>query len=362
MKPNVTNEPLHSIAKSVGIITAFLLIVIPFILKSQEPDPFGDFSNRYIWVELQTKTGLTVDGKSISTSEFKALLSNIPSQNSHVYIFSEKGTHRAGEGLKIQALAAGHKEVHFFPFIRPRLGGFAQPEFILEYRLSLLTIPEIRTKETPLTEIVDFIRERGIEIDWANTYTPKGIELILRGDNLKGMLLTFEFEDIRLGELLWEVAKASDLEMTVEQNAVVLAPHGTNPPYQRHENAKKVDPEIWECCRQLYFTDLPGFRFHETPLPEAIDYLIKQTHQLLSEKFPDRDSLEFVTIGVPRNSDKRVSLKLIHPTIHDAIKYTCYQVGYDFRLLPQGIVIFPSQEGFYGDGEANTQSKTNNGR
>lgn len=94
----------------------------------------------------------------------------------------------------------------------------------LQAKLDAIMIPQIQFHEATLSETVEFLRRKSLDLDTTTTDpNQKGVNMIVKaGGNLAEARITLDLKNIPLGEALKYVAQLSNLRLVVERYAVTL--------------------------------------------------------------------------------------------------------------------------------------------
>ncbi|MEM8953700.1 MAG: Amuc_1098 family type IV pilus outer membrane protein [Verrucomicrobiota bacterium] len=122
------------------------------------------------------------------------------------------------------SLPAGGTEIY-------RSSAAADPRAYVRNKLETIVVPSVSFRETPLDDVIEFIRQRSVELDVGEAdEARKGIGIILNdgGDPTLGRTkkVTLQLNNAPLSALLRYVAELTGLRYDIEQFAVVLAPVG----------------------------------------------------------------------------------------------------------------------------------------
>ena len=99
------------------------------------------------------------------------------------------------------------------------------PEFIRE--IVAIKIPKIDAKDTTLSELIDFIAHRIMELD---THKPGGISFLTAGEFKGGVIeVDYAAKDVRVDKVFTDLARLFQVEFHVTSVGVVVTPTGARP-------------------------------------------------------------------------------------------------------------------------------------
>jgi beta-lactamase regulating signal transducer with metallopeptidase domain len=108
----------------------------------------------------------------------------------------------------------------------------------LEAKLDLIVLPELSFTGTPMSEVISILRARSKELDPDKAIATNGVNFVLRLErlpdktmfNLADIRVTYQKKNVTLRQVLADIARAANLTMTVDANAVTLAKAGPGDP------------------------------------------------------------------------------------------------------------------------------------
>jgi bla regulator protein blaR1 len=159
----------------------------------------------------------------------------------------------------------------------------------LQVKLDSIILPSVLFADATLTEAVDFLRHKSLELDTTTTDpNQKGVSMILKtGDKTPDARITLNLKNIPLGEALKYVAQLSNLRLVVEHYAVTLISQADFEAQQKRaagsiaaQPAKEASPAQVHANKII----LPQVQFHEATLDEAITFIRIKSLQLDPEK------------------------------------------------------------------------------
>jgi len=94
----------------------------------------------------------------------------------------------------------------------------------LQAKLDAMVIPQMQFRNATLTEAVEFLRSKSLDLDTTTTDpNQKGVNIIVKADNKAAEAkITLDLKNVPLGAALKYVAQLSGLQLVVEPHAVVL--------------------------------------------------------------------------------------------------------------------------------------------
>jgi hypothetical protein len=100
----------------------------------------------------------------------------------------------------------------------------ADEKIPLQAKLDAIVIPQIQFHEATLSEAVEFLRRKSLDLDTTTTDpNQKGVNMIVKEvGNIAEARITLDLKNIPLGEALKYVAQLSNLRLVVERYAVTL--------------------------------------------------------------------------------------------------------------------------------------------
>jgi beta-lactamase regulating signal transducer with metallopeptidase domain len=108
----------------------------------------------------------------------------------------------------------------------------------LEAKLDLIVLPDHSFTGVPMGEVISYLRARSKELDPDKAIATNGVNFVLQHARLPDgtmfnpadIRLTYEMKNVTLKQALKAIARATNLTMTVDANAVTLAKGGVNDP------------------------------------------------------------------------------------------------------------------------------------
>jgi beta-lactamase regulating signal transducer with metallopeptidase domain len=105
---------------------------------------------------------------------------------------------------------------------------------VLEAKLDLIVLPELSFTGAPLSEVISFLRARSKELDPDKAIATNGVNFVIQHHRLPDgamfnpadIRLTYETKNVTLKQALKAIARATNLTMTVDAQAVTLAKAG----------------------------------------------------------------------------------------------------------------------------------------
>lgn len=105
---------------------------------------------------------------------------------------------------------------------------------VLEAKLDLIVLPDHSFIDAPLRDVVGFLRDRSRELDPDKAIATNGVNFVIQHHRLPDgtkfnpadIRLTYETKNVTLKQALKAIARATNLTMTVDAQAVTLAKAG----------------------------------------------------------------------------------------------------------------------------------------
>lgn len=203
---------------------------------------------------------------------------------------------------------------------------------VLQDRLKQIVLPSLKFKETPLKDVVDYLKMKSRELDPAR----QGVNVLARpGEKRLETPITLTLTNVTLGDALHAVADLAGMRMQVQAYAVILdvarptaaaapapAPAAAAPLLQGDE-VKRAERII-----------LPFVEFRDATVEEAIEFF--RTKSLAHD--PDKKGVKILLRGDAKSAPK-LTLSLKDVPLMEALRYTAELAQLQLKAAPDGLVL-----------------------
>jgi len=222
----------------------------------------------------------------------------------------------------------------------------------LEKKLKTIVLPSIEFSNTPLKSAIDFIVQKSVELDAAESdVQKKGINCVLVGDpkELQSIRISVKITNAPIGEILRYTLSLAGMGYQVQPNAVVIAAQAESEVAQdanqlgASEGADRAAVAAME--KKMKNIRIPSLEFVDTPLPAALQFLRQRSFELdVDEKDPANKGVNVILGGNPKGVGNgseypKLTLKLSNVSLFDAFRYTANLTKMEFRIEPHAIVL-----------------------
>ncbi len=146
-----------------------------------------------------------------------------------------------------------------------------QPANAFHVKAKQLVLPRVQFKNAKLSEAVEYLRRKSVEIDPAKN----GLNILLRASDKGDPEITLDVSDVRFSEALGYVAQLSGSVVTYESYAVLITPQAnkTKAPVAAPQTAapKAVLPAT-DLTKRAAGIILPSVEFREASVEEALEF------------------------------------------------------------------------------------------
>lgn len=203
-------------------------------------------------------------------------------------------------------------------------------------KLRSVHLPSVELREVSLSDALDYLKSRSIELDPART----GVNFILSGDKEVGERpVTAVLADVTLGQALWFVGEVARVDFRLDPHAVLVAPRPEGKAGSKQGG--RSDPNV---VRKLNSIQVPSIEFNETQFEDALQFFREFSVQLdKTSSDPAKRGVNIVQIPpVEPGEPKRISMRLTKVPLSEAIRYACELAGYDIRVEMGAVIVSPT--------------------
>lgn len=193
-------------------------------------------------------------------------------------------------------------------------------------KLSDLIVPELEFSGTPLTDAVTIIQQKSVELDPAK----QGVNIVILSPELRKKPVTLKLKNATLSDTIRYTSMLVNARMNTTRFAVTIS----------SRNVDKVelvvqDTESMEA--RLENIILPKVEFKDTPLVEALDFLVSQSGEL----DPSRKGGVNIIYRGEREAEGRapITLQLSNIPLRETLKYTAQIASHNFVIEPNAVVV-----------------------
>jgi len=214
-----------------------------------------------------------------------------------------------------------------------------------------IILPQVKFKDTPMEEAVDFLRMKGVELDKAERDPGrKGINFVIRRPRLVGgekpkemPRITLEMKDVSVYSLMAEVAKQTGTRCKIDDFAVTFVPLDEKDPVPltreqaeaRAKDAPPYGPKTVENLNKARNIILGIVDFENVSLKEAVDFL-----NLQAKANSKAGPAPKITIGPNTKGDAMIEgLHLRNVPLAEALRYCAEAVKEKFTVNDEGLQI-----------------------
>ena len=213
----------------------------------------------------------------------------------------------------------------------------------LQAKLDAIVIPQVQFQNATLTEAVEFLRRRSIDLDTTTTDpTQKGVNIVVKPDGKSPQpTITLNLNHIPLGEALKYVAQLSNLHLAVERFAVTLLPQ---PDFEAQQKSTNIPPAAPAPQAQspaeahARAIILPNVQFKDASLTEAVEFIRIKSRELDPQK-------KGLNILVKPGGDPKaeITLQFSNISAHEALRYCAEIAGHQLSVDGDVHVITPTK-------------------
>lgn len=220
----------------------------------------------------------------------------------------------------------------------------------VEAKLKTIVIPKVQFKDTALKDVLNFLRQKSVELDRAEKDPAKrGVNLVLRPGGKPDVIdtpITLNLTNVPLGDAFRYTADLGGLDYRVNGPSVVIQPKSDKPVVEENAPEKpagKVGP-IEAKLKQIV---IPNIKMRDMPFNQAIEFLRQSSITLDSEKNPAKQGVNFIIRGKPRKIGEpaaempKVTMQLTSVSLGDALRYITQLSNYEVELTENAVVLEP---------------------
>ena len=240
------------------------------------------------------------------------------------------------EAVSISEPAAPGKEGTPLPPMNRSIATLLQRKSVLRALCSIV-LKKVEFQETPAVSAFDYLVTQSRKADPDGS----GISVIPLGDPdlLAASKVTLNLQDVTLLEAIRYTAQVANLKFRVEPYAVFVVPSGNDekPGPQTSSLDRDVDLLIGgnSTSRKLGAITIPQIAFDETPIRNAVDYLIAEGRKA----DPKHQGVNFVLALSPDQLKTTVTLDLRNVTLAQALKFLTQVTGVDAQAENNAVVL-----------------------
>lgn len=192
-------------------------------------------------------------------------------------------------------------------------------------------LPQIEFEETPLSDVVEFLRLKSIELD----PNRQGVNILFDPEVDQAKPVSLHLGDVTVGTALVCLIDHARLDYRVDNHAFLILPGG------KGELAKKVPPEagatgkFTPAVRARSF-EMDRVEFVEAPLKDVATYLSRR----YKEENPTAPAFNIV-LSSAIDDTIPVSMKLSNVPASRVLYYVSRTTGVEIRLEPYAVFIDP---------------------
>lgn len=206
--------------------------------------------------------------------------------------------------------------------------GFAGHAFSqnkVEDKLESLVLPVLNFHDTPLSDAIEFLQQKTIELDPKK----KGINIAILNQGLRSKPVTLKLRDIPIGEAIRYTSLVVGAHMKKGDFAVTIIP---GEPVQ---DEKKIEYDSTAYEKKLKSIIVPSIEFRETPLGDALDFLVAKSRELDSQG----QGINLVYHG--NSNQNPVTLRLNDIPLGEALLYVVEIAEHKQSVETHAVVISP---------------------
>lgn len=208
----------------------------------------------------------------------------------------------------------------------------------IETTLKETLIPRVEFQDTPLKDALRFLGQKG-----------GGLNIILNAPESADTKITLRLSNVPLAEALRYTSNLAQLNYRVDANAVVVEPIDKKDRIRKgwDRQIKHGDGPV---AQKLQSIIIPSIEFKDTPLRDAIDFLVLKSKEL-DDSTDDREKKGF-NIVVNASSpgvDSVITLRLTNVPIGEALRYTTSLANLQYYLDSNAVVISDNPAPVTGD-------------
>lgn len=216
----------------------------------------------------------------------------------------------------------------------------------LESKLEHIVIPEVEFDATPLSQAIEFLRTKSVELDDIEPDPQrKGVNIILlksANEIQLDALVSMKARNMSLGDLLGYVAQIAGLQMGVHENAVVIGSQNDLAEFSENEEALAKIKEVEKILEEIR---IPHIEFDETPVAQAIEFVRAKSVELDDRKGVNIIALQLAQETIyNKESSVTISLKTENVSLGGVLHYVAAAAGLEMDVHPEAIVIGSSHE------------------
>lgn len=212
---------------------------------------------------------------------------------------------------------------------------------IIETKLQKIIIPRISFENTRLSEAVDFLRVRSLELDSAESGPDeKGVNFMVKmpRDRVEPVIAELDLKNVPLGTALKYICELTEMSYSAEEFAVVLRPEA------KAEKKEPVDLKKSPVEIKLREIIIPVVNFENTAIEDALEFLRMRSTELDEKTVdPNKKGVNFVLR--PAEGEKLPvipGLRLRNVPISVALDYICQVTGTRWQADDHAVVITPA--------------------
>lgn len=238
---------------------------------------------------------------------------------------------KAGVGARI--------DEHALAIVGPDAGihvPVSKPNGAIERKLKEIIIPEVEFDETPLSQAIEFIRVKSIELDDAEP-DPKfkgGNLVILAPSAAADPPISLRLTNAPLGEVLRYTAALASCQLRIDGGAIAIVPAEDEASAEKH-----VDLAAGGLAAKLNTIVIPAVEFNETPLNQAIEFLRSKSVELDNEEpDPSKKGVNLI-LGPGVDGSRKLTLRLTRIPLGEALKYVAELTRNQVEVEPAAVVL-----------------------
>ncbi|MEM7011701.1 MAG: M56 family metallopeptidase, partial [Verrucomicrobiota bacterium] len=185
----------------------------------------------------------------------------------------------------------------------------AAAESPLLKKMESITIPELELVDTRLEEALQFLQLKSVELDPEK----KGVNIINAGANAD-VRISLRLSNVPLSVALRYVTELAQANWRVDEHAIAVIPAKRGNMAVEAKPAGKFEEKLQNIV-------IPSVEFVDTPLSDALQFLVKMSAELDDDPDPAQRGINLIL----RDSDaanKALTLKLSNVPVGEALRYT----------------------------------------
>lgn len=164
------------------------------------------------------------------------------------------------------------------------------PGSLMIEKLNRIVVPEVELVDTPLGDVLEFLRTRSMELDPEG----RGVNMVVLPEVPAKEAITAKFKNAPLAEILPIIARLAGMKVSVTGHAVVLSPERSGL-IRGAEELPEPDKKIATLTRRKLETiEIPSIQFVNTPIEDAIAFLRHSAKKLDETQGPNQRHLNLV--------------------------------------------------------------------